>query len=177
MSVQTPVLGDVMTTVTMDQEQKERVGKAIGRIASGVYIVTTERKGERDGMLASWVMQAAFDPPMISVAIKHERHLLELLGVGQQFTVNVLSKNNMDIFKNFARPYEEGLDRFQGLKINGDKEAGPIFEDSVAYLKVVTRTMVEAGDHIIVLAEIFDGGMFDGETGPMVHFRKNGFQY
>src|SRR5579885_3318409 len=98
-------------------EKKEAIGKAIGRIASGVFVVTTERDGNRDGLLASWINQAAFEPPMVSVAVQKSRHLLELLGVGQRFTVNILSKDNTNLFKNFAKPFQPGLDRFEGLAL------------------------------------------------------------
>src|SRR4030095_13031489 len=109
MSVTSPVITFVVDNVTM--EQKESIGRAIGRIPSGVFALTSDRHGHRDGLLASWVSQAAFEPPMISVAIKKERHILELLCVGSKFTLNVLSKKNMDVYKNFVKPYKEGLDR------------------------------------------------------------------
>lgn len=158
-------------------EQKEAVGKAIGRIASGVFVVSTERNGERDGLLASWVSQAAFEPPMISVAIQKSRHLLELLGVGQKFTINVLSKDNKAVFKNFARPFEPGLDRFAGLSLAASGKAGPVLADAVAYLDCVSRTLVETGDHVLLVGEVISGGLLHGDAEPMVHLRKNGFQY
>ena len=61
---------------------KERVGKAIGRIASGVFIMTTQDERGRDGIMASWVSQAAFDPPMLTVAVQKQRHVLEFLKSG-----------------------------------------------------------------------------------------------
>ena len=170
-----PPMNTVLSKLTMDE--KEQIGRAIGRIASGVFVVTTERSGVRDGLLASWVCQAAFAPPMLSVAIKKERHILDLLGVGRQFNVNVLSKKNMDIFKNFVSPYKEGMDRFQGLAVAENSTAGPVLADSIAYMGCITRTMVETGDHVVVIGEIIDGGLLNAEAEPMVHLRRNGFQY
>lgn len=160
----------------LTMEEKQTIGKAIGRIASGVFVVTTERNGQRDGLLASWISQAAFDPPMVSVAVQKSRHLLELLGVGQRFTVNILSKDNGSMFKNFAKPYEPGCDRFEGLAVSVGK-GGPVLTQSVAYLDCVTRAMVEAGDHVLVVGEIVNGEMLNPDAEPMIHLRKNGFQY
>jgi flavin reductase (DIM6/NTAB) family NADH-FMN oxidoreductase RutF len=114
---------------------------------------------------------------MISVAVKKERHLLELLGVGSRFTLNVLSKKNMDVYKSFVRPFKEGMDRFAGLKLLASNKGGPIIAEAVAFMDCVTRTMVEAGDHVIVIGEIVDGGLLVPENDPMVHLRSNGFQY
>jgi flavin reductase (DIM6/NTAB) family NADH-FMN oxidoreductase RutF len=162
---------------SLSMEEKENVGKAIGRIASGVFIVTTERDGNRDGLLASWISQAAFEPPMVSVAVQKSRHLLELLGVGQRFTVNILSKDNTGLFKNFAKPFEPGLDRFEGLALAQQGKSGPILADAIAFLDCVTRTMVETGDHVLVVGEIINGQLLNPEKEPLVHLRKNGFQY
>jgi len=175
MTVTSPVISFVVDNGAM--ENKESIGKAIGRIPSGVFAVTSDRNGQRDGLLASWVSQAAFTPPMISVAIKKERHILELLCVGSRFTLNVLSKKNMDVYKNFVKPFKEGMDRYEGLKLLPAQKGGPIFAEAVAYMDCVTRTMVEAGDHVVLLGEIVDGALLESENEPMVHLRSNGFQY
>jgi flavin reductase (DIM6/NTAB) family NADH-FMN oxidoreductase RutF len=156
---------------------KESVGKAIGRIATGVFVITMDQAGERDGIMASWVCQAGFEPPMLTVCVHKDRHILELMGVGKSFTVNVLGKANMDAFKNFAKPFAPGLDRFEGLNLLDHSTAGPIIADCLAYMHVTTKTMVEAGDHIVVVGQIVDGKLLNGDGEPMVHLRKNGFQY
>jgi flavin reductase (DIM6/NTAB) family NADH-FMN oxidoreductase RutF len=160
-----------------DMEQKDKIGKAIGRIASGVFIVTAQKGGKSEGLLASWVNQAAFNPPMIMAAVKKERHILEMLSKGSKFSLNVLSKTNMDIFKNFVKPHEPGLDRFAGLNMLETQKHAPVFADAVAYLDCVTVSLTEAGDHLVVLGEIVGGDLLQAEADPMVHLRKNGFHY
>ena len=155
---------------------EENIGRAIGRIASGVYIVTLTDAGQPEGMLTTWIGQTSFEPAMISVVVKKERALLSSLTVGRPFTVNVLSKKNMDIFKNFAKPHSDGLNRFDGLNFE-DSLSGAIFSDCVAYMTCKVKTLVEAGDHHLVLSEITAGDVLNGDDEPMVHLRKNGFQY
>ena len=49
---------------------KENIGAAIGRIPSGVFVITAKNSsGEKIGMLGSWVAQAGFEPPCVSVAV------------------------------------------------------------------------------------------------------------
>ena len=45
-------------------------------------------------MLASWVQQAGFDPPAITVAIKKGRYVVDWINDGAPFVVNVLSDEN-----------------------------------------------------------------------------------
>ena len=42
----------------------------LGRVPSGIFILTVGTGDRATGMLASWVMQAGFEPPMVTVAVK-----------------------------------------------------------------------------------------------------------
>ncbi len=154
---------------------KERVGPAIGRLASGVYIITVHGEdGVKDGMMATWITQAGFEPPSLVVSVNKKRDILQALSVGSKFSVNVLSKRNMDIFKAFAKPHN--AEKFDGLKLK-DVSSGPVFAEAVSYMSLVVKSQTEAGDHILVVGEITDGELLNGADEPMTHLRKDGFQY
>jgi flavin reductase (DIM6/NTAB) family NADH-FMN oxidoreductase RutF len=157
---------------------KEGIGLALGRVASGVYVLTTEADGQRHGMLATWVAQASFEPPAVMVAFNKERGILNSLGEGGTFTLNVLSNRSTDVFKNFARPAKSAEeDRFAKLELLENPEGAPIFANAVAYLNCRIKRFLDAGDHVIALAEIRNGDIVSDASEPMVHFRRNGFSY
>ena len=52
------------------------IASVLGRLPSGLFILTARRGADETGMLASWIMQAGFDPPMITVAALHKDRLL-----------------------------------------------------------------------------------------------------
>jgi len=160
-----------------DALDKEDLGRAIGRIATGVYVVSLERNGQRDGMLTSFLNQMAFEPPMLTLAVKKERHILNDLKDGTNFVVNVLGKANMDLFKSFAKPHVEGMDRFEGHDAAIDSNGNPYLSGAVSYLSCAVRKHIEAGDHVIILAEITGGALLNVDNEPMTHLRKNGFGY
>jgi len=166
-----------MTNSTINQEEKQAMGKAMGRIASGVFVATMNHNGHKDGILLSWVSQAGFEPLMLTMAIKKERtHVMDAMAVGKNFTLNVLSKKNTDMFKNFAKPFAEGMDRFAGLDVVANENAGPILAKAVAFMNLIVRSTTDAGDHLVLLAEVTSGGVLN-EDEPMVHLRNNGYQY
>jgi flavin reductase (DIM6/NTAB) family NADH-FMN oxidoreductase RutF len=157
--------------------REEELGKALGRIASGVYVMTAENDTGSHGMLATFLSQIAFEPPMVSIAIAANRPILTNLQ-GKVVTVNVLSKTNMDIFKAFARPSKEPHDdRFDGLKTTENPNGAVAFADAISYFNCRVSQLVPAGDHVLALAEVVSGKMLNAEAEPMVHLRKNGFQY
>lgn len=158
---------------------KESLASALGRLSSGVYIVTLYADdGEKQGMLATWIAQAAFDPPMLSLSVQKGREILNNLNPTRKFSLNILSKKNMEIFKAFAKPHSDGLDRFHGLPLVSDKaSSGPVFAESLAYLDCVARVQVEAGDHLLILSEVEAGALLNESDEAFLHTRKNGFQY
>ena len=154
---------------------KEKIGPAIGRLASGVYIVTVDDAGKKDGMLATWVSQAGFEPPSLVVSINKQRDILKAMTIGARLTVNVLSNRNMDIFKAFAKP--NNPEKFDGLELKENTMAGPVFAQAVSYIDLQVTSISEAGDHVLVLGEVVDGELLNGQDEPMTHLRKDGFKY
>lgn len=157
-------------------ERKEAIGKAIGRIASGVFIVTVGNEQDRDGMLTTWIGQAAFEPPILTVVVNKERPIMARLGKGAKCVINVLGKQNMDVFKAFAKPYSEGLNRFADLAVTSH-EAGPVLSQTIAFMAGTVQDHAESGDHVVVLLKIEDGDVLKTDDEPMVHLRKSAFQY
>ena len=77
----------------MDSDSPEPVFSSIlGKVPSGIYILTAQHGDDATGMLASWVMQAGFDPPMVTVAVNKSRYLAEWLREGSNFALNVVAE-------------------------------------------------------------------------------------
>ena len=80
---------------------------ALGRIPSGLYAVGAGHGGERIGMLCSFVEQAGFEPPMISIALGADRPLRQVLERGELFSVNILGTEDKALLAAFAAAREE----------------------------------------------------------------------
>ena len=76
----------------------------LGRVPSGIFIVTASHEGQETGMLTSWVMQAGFEPPMITVAVKQGRYLADWLSANAPFALNVVAEHQKSILSHFGRP-------------------------------------------------------------------------
>ena len=67
--------------------------KALGRLSGGLYVVTASQ-GEgstvrQSAMVGSWVSQASFSPPGITVAVAKDRAIESYMQVGEGFVVNL----------------------------------------------------------------------------------------
>jgi flavin reductase (DIM6/NTAB) family NADH-FMN oxidoreductase RutF len=145
---------------------------ALGRIPSGLFVVAW-RDGDADRcMLASWVMQAGFAPPQVSVAIAASRELLGALDRGTTFAVSVLADAQRSLLARFGKPAD---DAFAGLAVQRTATGAAVLADAAAWLDCRPTARAAHGDHVVVLAEIVAGGGTGAE--PAVHVRKNGLRY
>ena len=157
--------------------------KAMGRISGGLYIVTASQ-GEgiskrSSAMVASWVSQASFNPPGLTVAVAKDRAIEALMQVGDRFIINVLEENNyIHLFRHFLKRFPPGTDRFHGVDVlENIAQGGPILTDALAYLGCEVKQRLETPDHWIIYALVKEGNVANAEAKTAVHHRRVGSNY
>ena len=151
----------------------KQVGKALGKIASGLYVVTTKCDNKEDAVLASWVNQCSFEPPAVTIALATLRSARLLVEASDTFIVNVLPKEDMALLKHFSRPPE---DIFKGVKTRKGFNGIKVLSDAVSYLECEVAHSMQVGDHVLYVGEIVGGKTLKGGD-PYIHVRDNGFNY
>jgi flavin reductase (DIM6/NTAB) family NADH-FMN oxidoreductase RutF len=149
---------------------------ALGRIVSGMYVVTARREQGETGMLASWVQQCSFDPPLVSVALKKGREIASWLPEGAPFVVNILDDTQTDMLIHFGRGFSEKEDAFTDVEVERLDGSPPIIKDSLAFLDCRVTGRCSTGDHELIIGQVVSGRLL-GEGHPMVHVRKSGAHY
>lgn len=151
--------------------------QVLGRVPTGLYIVTAENGGQRAGFLASWICQAGFMPPAISMAVKQDRPIMRQMGRGALFAVNLLSREDTKVYAQFSRGFGIGEDPFAGSKVERTENGTPYLTDVLGFMECrVLRVMEPSTEHNVIAAEVIGGRMFrEGE--PWVHVRKSGEHY
>ena len=161
----------------MPDTDNKTLGEAIGKIASGTFVVTAKSGDESTGFLASWVQQAAFEPPLISLAVKADRAIKPLLDAGGSFVVNVVAVDDQTLFSHFAKGFAPGEDAFDGVEYAAGQTGAPILAGALAYVECTVHSTVPAGDHVLYLGEAVAGAVTDASAQPSVRLRKSGFGY
>jgi flavin reductase (DIM6/NTAB) family NADH-FMN oxidoreductase RutF len=173
------------TAATTDSGATEAViGTALGRIPSGLFVITWRDGSGGDGgydrgMLASWVMQAGFAPPLVSVAVGVSRDLLAAAEKGVPFVVNVLGESQRSLAGRFGKPGGAGDDPFAGLALERTATGTAALADAVAWLECLSAGTVhggEPGDHRLLLGRV-TSARCGSDLPPLVHLRRNGLRY
>jgi flavin reductase (DIM6/NTAB) family NADH-FMN oxidoreductase RutF len=148
----------------------------LGRVASGIYILTAGKGEQATGMLASWVMQGGLEPPMVTVAVRKGRYVADWITAGQPFVLNVVGADQKHLLKHFGRGFEPGQPAFVGLETMTTSCGVPALADSVGYLECEPTDHVDSADHRIFVAKVTAGALMN-DMAPMTHIRKSGGNY
>ena len=158
----------------LKMKNKKQVGKALGRVPSGLFVVTTKFQDKEDAVLASWVNQCSFDPPTITVSLGKMRNARLLIESSRTFIINILGKESKDLMKHFFRAHKGSI--FDGLKTRKEIEGIRVLTDAVSYLECRLVDVVVSGDHVVYFGEVVGGKILKGGE-PSIHVRDSGFNY
>ena len=161
-----------------DEKIIEGIGAALGRIPSGLFILTAWNEDRRMGMLASWVQQVSFKPPLISVAVAKTRPIMPLISESKRFGLCQIPQGDKTNMKKFSGNVDSSdEDPFLGVElINDTVMRVPILANTLSYLECeVTCHLDVDGDHNLFVGRVKGGNYLSGD--PHVHIRKNGYSY
>ncbi len=164
--------------VRTPRQPASNVEQAVGRIVGSLCVLTTKQGDLSSAMLASWVSQATFSPPGLTIAVAKERAIESLLHNESPFVLNILGDGkSLGLMKHFLKPFKPGEDRFASVETEEANNGSPILKDSISYLECTVKNRMECGDHWLVYATVEVGNVFDADMKTAVHHRKSGSNY
>ncbi|MGL5032753.1 MAG: diflavin flavoprotein, partial [Microcystaceae cyanobacterium] len=159
------------------ESQSARTEQALGRIVGSLCVVTTQQGDLKGAMVASWVSQATFTPPGLTIAVAKERAIESLLYNNSSFVLNILQEgNHLGLMKQFLKPFGPGEDRFAELETEVADNGAPILKEALAYLECRVQSRLECGDHWVIYATT-EKGFVQSEGMAAIHHRKSGNYY
>ena len=154
------------------------VEQAVGRIVGSLCVLTAKEGDRSSAMLASWVAQASFSPPGLTIAVAKERAVETLTHSGNKFVLNILKEgNHLGLMKHFLKPFGPGQDRFADVAAQEAENGSPILTDALAYLECSVQNRMESGDHWLVYATVESGKVLNQDGVTAVHHRKSATHY
>lgn len=152
------------------------IALALGRIPTGLYIVTARAKDAPIGFVGSFVMQVGFEPPTLSVAIGRGRDHLAVIRAAGRFGVSVLDGSSSKLMTPFFKKYGTGGSPFDHVA-HADSPGGvPILRDALAWLDCRVTGEHATGDHVVVFGTVEHAALARAGD-PSIHLRKNGLGY
>jgi flavin reductase (DIM6/NTAB) family NADH-FMN oxidoreductase RutF len=148
----------------------------LGRVPSGLFIVTAAYEERRTAYLASFVQQASFEPLIFSIACHPARPPYTLIQKSGRFGLNLIPENDKILLKTFAKGHGPDEDPFASVSYE-EVDGVVLLKDALggAVFKVVSE--FKPGDHSLFFGEALSGKIFDTHAKPWVHTRKSALNY
>ena len=168
--------GSIIGMKDATADPSEALAAALGRIPSGLFVLTARDGDAETARLVSWVQQCSFDPPQVTVAVNKTGGVLDWLPAGALFVLNVIPEGGKALVAHFGKGFAADEPAFDGLDVQRNGETPPVLLAAHAYLVCRAVNRVDAGDHVLVIGRVTAGGVLH-EGKPTVHTRKNGLRY
>lgn len=152
------------------------MARALGRIPTGLYIVTSRHADASLGFVGSFVMQVGFDPPTVCVAVGQHRTHLDTIQASGRFALSILDTDSSRLMGVFFKKYPEGESALDHVETEDSPGGLPVLSEALAWLDCQVTGLHKTGDHAVVFGTVEHGEMLR-EGDPVIHLRKNGLSY
>lgn len=143
-------------------DQKKQLRDAFGRFASGITVVTLkDGVGRPTGITVNSFSSLSLSPPLLLFSVGKDPVSRRWFEACEHFVVNVLCNAQEDVAWQFARPLP---DKFAGVDWREGAAGLPVLEGCIASFECRKWQKYEGGDHMIVIGEVMDIDMSDGEA-------------
>jgi len=124
----------------------------------GIYVLTCDDgKGNISAATVNWVTQTAFAPPLVVVGVKTDSGTYEGIREAKSFALNMLGKDQKSLAFTFFRPADVSGGKLSGQAYRkGAATGAPILLDAPGAVECKVNSIVEQGDHHIVVGEVVE---------------------
>ena len=136
----------------MNQDAKKT---ALRMIPYGIYVLTADDgNGNVAAATVNWVTQSAFAPPLVVVGVKTDSGAYSIIKNTKQFNLNMLGKEHKGLAFTFFKPAQFEGGKLSGQAVHKGANGAPILDAALATVECKITSIVEQGDHHIVVVEV-----------------------
>ena len=139
---------------------------ALRMIPYGIYILTADDgKGGVAAATVNWVTQSAFAPPLVVVGVKTDSGAYKIVRDVKNFALNMLGKDQKGLAFTFFKPAEVKDGKISGQEFKKGETGAPLLTAAVAAVECRVKSVVEEGDHHVVVAEVVEAHVMKPPAG------------
>ncbi|MGX7722883.1 flavin reductase [Rhodococcus sp. 5G237] len=141
--------------------------RVLGHYPTGVVVVTAcDGDGEPVGMVIGSFTSVSLDPPLVAFLPTKTSYRFARLREAKSFCVNILGHEQEEVCRRIAST-PEGLGDVPWHLGSG---GAPVLDEAVAWFDCTYESILEAGDHYIVLGRVQEFGAHNPRS-PLIFFQ------
>ena len=146
----------------------EEFVSVMSTLVGGVAVVTTiDEEGQPRGLTSTAFASVSADPPMVLICVDRTSRTLPALTFSSRFVVNLVADLHETVSGRFASKAE---DKFGDLDWSYTDSGLPLLDKySVSWFECDVTSMIEAGDHFILLAQVMTASRSSESRSPLLY--------
>jgi len=138
--------------------------KNMAHMTYGIYVLTTRLEDRMNGMIASWVSQVSYEPPLVMVAIHPNRYSHELVRQSGNFALHIISREQKGLLARFKGPIAE--EKFTSIDWRFGATGCPILKECIGCMECRIRENLKPGNHTLFIGEVVNA-FFNEDKAPL----------
>ena len=154
----------------MKKISKENFKKTLSKFSTGITVVATNYNSILYGKTVNSFASLSLSPPLVLFSLDLKSSKLNIFKKTKIVSINVLSKKQKSISKNFAKKISDWKKIDHNLLSNGN----PVINNCVSNLECKIIDKIRKGDHIIFICKVMKVKNSDN-LKPLVYFNSKYF--
>jgi flavin reductase (DIM6/NTAB) family NADH-FMN oxidoreductase RutF len=160
------------TLVSGDRKTRDQ---AFRQIPYGLYIVGSVDAEGIMAIVANWVTQVSFHPPLVAIAIEKDSKMRKCIEASRHFSINVLPSGSKSRVKDILRARNRHTAGERGGAFTLSRQGIPFLIEASASLGCLVTTAYPTGDHMTFIGEVVDAS--SRKNGEVLTLRETGWRY
>ena len=150
--------------------------EAFFQITYGLYIISSEYEGKKNGYIGNTVFQVTANPPQLAISCSKDNFSAAIIEKSGLFSVSVLhTEVSKNLIGTFGYKSGKNTDKFKDVKFIAGNNGIPIVTDgSLAWFECKVVKKIDVGTHIIFIGEVLNSEILQsGQPITYAYFREN----
>jgi flavin reductase (DIM6/NTAB) family NADH-FMN oxidoreductase RutF len=136
---------------------------AFFRIPYGIYLLATSHGSRPQAMAVSWVSQVSYSPPLLMVALRHNRPAISAIQEQGYFSLNLLRAERVALVNRFKNPLLSSEDTLLFEETQMGSRTFYRLKDCLSWWGCQVVSKVEPGDHLLFFSEVLTASAEEGK--------------
>ena len=156
----------------LDEHAKKTV---LRKIPHALYVCGVREGEELNAFTASWVMQASFKPPLVTVCIRQDSRSHAMVLASQVFALSFLASGQKPIAEHFFQSVKRVGNRLGDIEFYVGETGCPIIQEALGYVECEVVGSLAHGDHTVFVGEVIAAGVHQDQE-PLL-LKETGWNY
>lgn len=128
--------------------------QVLGSFLTGVTVVTTvDEEGAYRGITVNSFTSVSLDPPLVLFCVGKQSSSCASFTGSAGHNIHILSAEQQGIARQFVKGTAE--EKFANVQVTPTETGAPLLSDVGAWLACRTHQVIDAGDHFIIIGEVY----------------------